>query len=141
MKRSLLLIGLLLAAGFSTVASAHSYLGTLGSATTATDKWYFQCISRNTVKVTFQVRRTAGTPCVRAIYNATGQNGTSCGALAPATPITVATGAGAKFFTINKNSTVKTGTNSYAVVAHCWNRDGTHVDSQQTTPQVYQQNQ
>ncbi len=140
MNKVKLIMGLLFAASFSGAALAHNYNGTLGTATTATDKWYFQCLNANTVKVEFQVKRTAGTPCIKATYNATGQNATSCGALAPATPIAVTTGAGAKFFTINKNP-VKSGTNSYTVSAHCIDSSGVHNPADQTTPQTYTQNQ
>lgn len=140
MKKSKLMLGLLLVAGFSTAASAHNYNGTLKAAAASADKWYFMCTNANTVKVTFQVKRTKGTPCVKATYDATGQNATSCGALAPAAAINVATGAGAKFFTINKNPAIA-GTNSYTVSAHCIDSTGVHNPADQTTPQVYTQNQ
>ena len=140
MKKSKLMLGLLLAAGFSSVASAHNYNGTLGTAAAATDRWYFQCLNTNTKKVTFQVRRTAGTPCVKATYEATGANATSCGALAPAAAINIATGAGAKIFRVNKNPAIA-GTNSYTVVAHCIDNTGVHNPADQTTPQTYLQNQ
>jgi hypothetical protein len=140
MKKSTLMLGLLLAAGFSTTASAHNYNGILGTAAARTDKWYFICSNPNTVKVQFQVKRTAGKPCVKATYLATGQNATSCGARAPAAPINVVTGAGAKFFMVNK-SPAKVGTNSYTVVAHCIDNAGVHNPADQTTPQTYTQNQ
>lgn len=140
MKKFTLMAGLLLAASFSSVASAHNYSGTLGTASTAKDRWYFSCLNPNTVKVKFQVKRTAGTPCVKATYDATGVNATSCGALAPATAISVTTGAGAKVFSVNKNP-AKSGTNSYTVVAHCIDNTGVHNPSDQTTPQTYLQNQ
>ncbi len=140
MKKSTLMVGLLLAAGFSTAASAHNYNGTLGTAATATDKWYFSCTNSKTVKIQFQVKRTAGTPCVKATYPATGANATSCGALAPAAAINVATGAGAKFFTVNKSPAIS-GTNSYTVVAHCIDNTGVHNPADQTSPQTYTQNQ
>ena len=141
MKKMIVMAGLLAAsAGFSGVAAAHDYLGTLGTAAAATDKWYFICQNPNTAKIQFQVNRTAGTPCVKATYVATGVNATSCGGFAPATAITVATGSGAKFFTINKNPAIA-GTNSYTVRAHCIDNTGVHNPADQTTPQTYTQNQ
>lgn len=134
------MLGLLLAASFSTAASAHNYNGTLGTAAAATDKWYFICQNPATVKVQFQVKRTAGKPCVKATYPATGQNATSCGTLAPAAPINVVTGAGAKFFTVNKAPAIA-GTNSYTVSAHCIDNTGVHNPADQTSVQVYTQNQ
>lgn len=141
MKKITLATALLAAAGFSGLAGAHDYSGALGNAATATDKWYFQCLNPNTVKITFQVRRSAGTGCVKATYNATGANTTSCSTtFAPAVAINIATGAGAKQFTINKNP-ANTGARSYTVRAHCIDKTGVHNPADQTSTQTYTQNQ
>lgn len=139
MKKSILMAALFASAGFSGIASAHNYSGTLGSGAGATDRWYFQCLSGTNVKITYQILRTAGTPCVSTnSYSPLGASTKSCGAWSPL--VTVLTGPGVKFFQVNK-SPAATGTNSYVVSAHCWNSDGTHQEAEQTTPQIYLQNQ
>jgi hypothetical protein len=88
-----------------------------------------------------QVRRTAGTGCVKATFNATGANATSCSTtFAPAVAINIPTGAGAKQFTVNKNP-ANTGTRSYTVRAHCIDNTGVHNPADQTSTQTYTQNQ
>jgi hypothetical protein len=141
MKNTNMIMGLLLAAGFSTVASAHNYAGTLKAPAINADKWYFVCQNPNTATVEFQVKKTKGTPCVKATYDATGANATACTtALKPAAPIVITTGPGPKFFTISKNPAIA-GTDSYSVSAHCIDNTGVHNPDDQTTPQTYTQNQ
>lgn len=137
--KTLMAVSLIAAAGFSGAASAHDYLGTLGTATTATDIWYFTCLNPNTAKVQLQVARTAGTPCVKAALSGTTLNATSCSTSFTALQ-QVATGPGNKVFIVNKNPQIA-GTLSYNVRAHCIDNTGVHNPADQTTPQTYLQNQ
>jgi hypothetical protein len=140
--KALLVTSLLAVAGFSGVASAHDYTGSLGSAATATDRWYFVC-SAGTASLTYQIQRTAGTAAhVKVKFDTTGIiSGPTTGAAAVTafSPLkTAATGASAKFFTINKTAA---GAVSYRVRAHCLDASGTHNPDDQTAVQTYVQNQ
>ena len=135
MKTAKLLLSTVFVLGFSNVTSAHNYLGTLGTSSSAKDQWYFQCLNPNTKKITFQINKTAGSPCVKVTYSS-GLNASSCGSWSPT--ITIATGAGAKFFNITHSTS---GINSYNVNAHCYDKAGLHNPGDQTTPQVYIKNQ
>lgn len=129
---------LVAAAALSGVASAHDYLGTLGNAATATDRWYFVCAT-GTAKVTYQIQRTAGTRNVQISFDSTGvvsgPTGTAFSAEKTAT-----TGSGAKLFTIKKGPAAA-GNVSYRVRAHCKDANNIHDPSDQTTTQTYIQNQ
>jgi hypothetical protein len=137
---TLMAVSLIAAAGFSGVASAHDYLGTLGASATATDMWYFTCLNPNTAKVQLQVKRQAGTPCVKAALNGAALSATSCSTTAFTALQTVATGPGTKIFTINKNPAIA-GTDSYTVRAHCIDNAGVHNPDDQTATQTYLKNQ
>ena len=133
---------LLAVVGFSGVASAHDYTGTLGSAATATDRWYFVC-SGGTASLTYQIQRTAGTAAhVQVAFDSTtivSGPTTGTAAVTAFSPLkTAATGASSKFFTIKKTAA---GAVSYRVRAHCNDTNGTHNPDDQTTPQTYVQNQ
>jgi hypothetical protein len=143
MKKTTLLAGLVLAAGFSSVASAHDYTSGLGTITTATDRAYIVCPA-GTAKMFYQVRRNSGA----AQINACGLN-SSAACPAANSVITastgvfiagkyVATGAGAFFFTIKKNSASSVG-NSYTLRAHCTSASGAHLT--QADALTYFQNQ
>jgi hypothetical protein len=138
--KTLMAASLVAAAGFSGAASAHDYLGTLGTAATAKDIWYFQCLNPNTAKVQLQVKRQAGTPCVKAALNGTALSATSCSTTTFTALQSIAAGPGAKVFTISKNPALA-GTDSYTVRAHCIDNTGVHNPDDQTTPQTYLQNQ
>ena len=138
--KTLMAASLVAAAGFSGAASAHDYLGTLGTAAAATDVWYFTCLNPNTAKVQLQVKRQAGTPCVKAQLSGAALTATSCSTTSFTTLQTVATGAGNKVFTVNKNPALA-GAASYTVRAHCIDNTGVHNPDDQTTPQTYLQNQ
>jgi hypothetical protein len=112
----------------------------LGTSATAKDIWYFSCLNSNTAKLQLQVKRQAGTPCVKAALSAPALSATSCSTTSFTTLQTVATGAGTKIFTINKNPNLA-GTLSYTVRAHCIDNTGVHNPDDQTTPQTYIQNQ
>ena len=124
---------------FTTAASAHEYLGTLGAAATATDIWYFTCLNPNTAKVQLQVKRTAGTPCVKASLSGTTLTATSCSTSYTALT-SVSTGAGNKVFIVNKSPALAGGI-SYNVRAHCIDNTGVHNPADQTDVQTYIQNQ
>lgn len=133
------IVGLVTALGFSNYLYAHHELGTLGSNATATDKWYVICNYPTNATLSFQLRRTAGTPCVRATLNNTGTTLTSCGTWTPLTRVN--TGSGAKFFTINKNP-AKFGAVSYTVRTLCADKFGIeNPPNNQSYPQTYIQNQ
>ena len=138
--KTLMAASLVAAAGFSGAASAHDYLGTLGAAAAAKDIWYFSCLNPNTAKVQLQVKRQAGTPCVKAALSGTALTATSCSTTTFTTLQQVAAGAGNKFFIVNKNPALA-GTLSYTVRAHCIDNTGVHNPADQTTPQTYLQNQ
>lgn len=95
--------------------SQKIFTGSLGTATSATDKWYFNCPSTVTTKLWFSVIRSAGTGCVRAIYDGSGANTTSCGTHSGQV---VSAGTGNKYFTINKNPP-SSGALNYVVLASC----------------------
>lgn len=138
--KTLIAVSLVAVAGFSGVASAHDYLGTLGTAKAATDVWYFTCLNPNTAKVQLQVKRTSGTQCVKAALVSPAANATSCSSASFTPLVTVSTGAGNKFFIVNKNPQAAGGV-SYTVRAHCLDNTGVHNPADQTTPQTYTQNQ
>ncbi len=140
--KALLIASLLAAAGFSSVASAHDYTGSLGSAAGATDRWYFVC-SGGTASLTYQIQRTAGTAAhVRVKFDTTGIiSGPTTGtaAVTAFSPLkTAATGASVKILTINKTAA---GAVSYRVRAHCIDASGQHNPDDQTDVQTYIQNQ
>ena len=101
---TLMAISLVAAAGFSGAASAHDYLGTLGSGAAAKDIWVFSCLNPKTAKLQLQVKRQAGTPCVKAALGAS-LSATSCSNAFTAVQ-TLNTGAGNKVFTITKNPAI-----------------------------------
>ena len=136
----LLIVGFWFGMGFSGVASAQVYLGTLGTAATAKDTWYFSCLNRNTAKVQLQVKRQIGNPCVKAALSGTALSATSCSTTTFTTLQQVAAGRGNKFFTISKNVAIA-GTLSYTVRAHCIDNTGVGNPADQTSPQTYIQNQ
>ncbi len=138
--KTMIAASLVAAAGFSGAASAHDYLGGLGTAAAATDAWYFTCLKPTTTKVQIQVKRQAGTPCVKAALNGTALSATSCSTTTFTTLQQVATGPGNKIFIVNK-SPAASGTLSYTVRAHCIDNTGVHNPADQTTPQTYFQNQ
>ncbi len=123
--------------GIPGVASADEYAGSLGTAATATDKWYFSCTSTNTSQLRVRIRRSAGTPCVRVQSTSPAYNVTSCSTTFTSQQI-LSTGSGVKSFTVTKNPQAS-GAASYVVDAHCWRSTGVH--GTQTTPQTYLQNQ
>jgi hypothetical protein len=135
--KTIMATSLLAAAGFSGVASAHDYLGTLGNAAAATDRWYFTCAA-GAASMTYRIKRTAGTPCVQLSFDTTGVATVSCGVWSPTK--TVATGAGAKIFTIKKNPAIA-GTDSYDAQIHCIDANGVHNPDDQSAVQTYIQNQ
>lgn len=137
--KTLIAASLVAAAGFSGAASAHDYLGTLGTAAAATDIWYFTCLNPNTAKVQLQVKRTAGTPCVKASLSGTTLTATSCSTSYTALT-SVSTGAGNKVFIVNKSPALAGGI-SYNVRAHCIDNTGVHNPADQTDVQTYIQNQ
>ncbi|ESS72937.1 hypothetical protein MGMO_41c00030 [Methyloglobulus morosus KoM1] len=138
--KTLMAASLVAAAGFSGAASAHDYLGTLGTAAAAKDIWYFTCLNPNTAKVQLQVKRQAGTPCVKAALSSPALSATSCSTTTFTTLQQVATGSGNKVFIVSKNPAIA-GTLSYTVRAHCIDNTGVHNPADQTTPQTYLQNQ
>ncbi|CAG7856126.1 hypothetical protein MCAMS1_00501 [biofilm metagenome] len=140
MKNATLIFGLLMAAGFSTTASAHDYGGTLGSAASATDKFYITCAA-GTAKFTYQIRRNAGTPKVAAkstVPVGAVTTATKTGTFSPL--ITVNTSSGAKFFQVNKNPAAS-GTNSYTLRMHCYDANNLHDPNDQPSSVTYIQNQ
>lgn len=140
MKKKTLTAALLSAAGFSGVAAAHDYGGTLGTASTAADKFYITCAA-GTAKITYQVRRNSGTPKVRAAaYSPVGAatTATVTGTFSPL--VTLTTGSGAKFFKIDKNPAA-TGADSYTLRMHCWDKNGVHNPNAQPNTVTYIQNQ
>ncbi len=141
MKKITLLAGLLVASGFSSVASAHDYLGALGNAAAATDKFYITCAANAGIaKITYQVQRTTGVKNVSAkAYSPVGALTTSAGA-AFGPEITVNTGAGAKFFEVKK-SPAEAGTRNYRLRMHCKDAGNGHDPADQPTSVMYVQNQ
>lgn len=146
MKKITLLTGLLVAAGFSSVASAHFYNGTLGTLATATDKFYITCAT-GTAKITYRVKRgTVGTSNISAkAYSPVGplvtSNGTNYSTAAPATlPTAMITGAGAKFFEVKKAGTT-TGARNYTLDMHCYDANNLHDPNDQPSTVTYIQNQ
>lgn len=137
---------LLAAAGFSGVVSAHDYLGTLGAAATATDKYYLVCAA-GTAKLTYQVQRTFGTgnlsiegakagatvtpPPVASISSGT--------AFSPVKTMTGG-GAGAYFFTVKK-SPASGAARGWRARIHCYDANGQHNPDDQPTTVTYTQNQ
>jgi hypothetical protein len=138
-SKMIMTVGLLAAMGFSGVVSAHDYIATLGRATTATDKWYITRAA-GTAKITYQIMHTSGTGCVQiAPYFPVGPATRSCGGYwSPL--ITVATGAGAKLFTINKNPATL-GALSYTVRINGYDANGVQNPDDQSFVQTYIQNQ
>jgi uncharacterized membrane protein (DUF4010 family) len=140
MKHATLIFGLLTAAGFSSTAIAHDYLGTLGTVATATDKFYISCAA-GTAKITYQVKRnTVGTSNISAkAYSPVGalttSNGTTYSPL-----ITLNTGAGAKFFEIKKAGTTS-GSRNYILKMHCYDANNLHEPNDQPATVTYIQNQ
>lgn len=124
---------------FTTAASAHEYLGTLGAAATATDIWYFTCSNPNTAKVWLQVARPSGTKCIKSSFAGTTWNVTSCSSvLSP--QVGVSTGPGSKIITVSKNPAA-TGIVSYRVRANCVDNTGYQNPADQSDLQWYLQNQ
>lgn len=140
MKKSIILAAFIAMVGFSGMASAHDYLGTLlSSPSLRTDKWYFRCSSSTNAKITYRIKKTAGPAgCVNAkSTNPVGATVQSCTTGAWSSTVTVQpTGAGFKFFDVWKTVA---GSFGYDVEAHCTNSNGTH--GAQTEPQTYTQNQ
>lgn len=140
--KALLVASLLAVVGFSGVASAHDYTGTLGSSATATDRWYFVCAG-STGSLTYQIQRIAGAAAhVKVKFDTTqiiSGPTTGTAAVTAFSPLKTATTAtGAKFFTINKTAA---GAVSYRVRAHCVDTNGVHNPDDQPTAQTYIQNQ
>lgn len=131
-------IAVFLVMGFPGLALA--YEGTLGTAVTATDRWYFQCLNPNNKYIHFGVVRFSGTPCVKAKFDNTGTIRTACTTGYSNFPWSnnIATGPGAKFFTITKTAT---GPVTYSVRAHCVDKNGVENAADQTWVQTYVQNQ
>jgi hypothetical protein len=141
MKKITLLTGLLVAAGFSSVASAHFYLGSLGTAAGATDKFYITCAANAGIaKITYTIQRTTGVQNVSAkAYSPVGALTTSAGA-AYGPVITVNTGAGAKFFEVKKSPAVA-GARNYRLDMHCKDANNGHDPADQSETATYIQNQ
>ncbi len=145
MKKITLLAGMLIAAGFSSLAFAHDYGGTLKTLPTATDKFYIACAT-GTQTISYQVRRNSGT----AQLNLCGLKSTAACPSANKTVTTttgvfsplrrIGTGAGAYFFTLKKNSASTAG-NSWTVRAHCLDANGAHDPNDQPTTVTYTQQQ
>lgn len=144
MKKSKIMFGLLLALGFSGVASAHDYGGILGTSTTATDKFYIICPT-GSATMKYQVRRNSGTAqlklCgLKSTAACPSTNNTITTATGVFSPLkSIGTGSGAYFFTLSKN-TASAAANSWTVRAHCYNANNTHIDGQSLTV-TYTQNQ
>ena len=132
MKKSTLIAGLLLAAGFSGAASAHDYNLGLTTPAAATDKFYIVCGS-GTTKIGYQVRRNAGGPANLAACKltscttgATGTTTTSAGTGAFSPLKTLAAGAAAFQFQVKK-SPAAAGAVGYTLRAHCLTSTGGHA--------------
>lgn len=138
MKSSKTLLALLVTAGFSSIASAHDYGGTLGTTATAKDKFYLTCVTA-TAKMTYQIRRNSGTASVKLSNDATGISTTSTatGTFSPLITVTPTTG-GAKFFTVTKSAA---GAASYTARIHCYDASGVHQDTYQSATVTYTLNQ
>jgi len=145
MKKSKIMLGLMLALGFSGAASAHDYGGTLGTSTTATDKFYIVCATGSQT-MQYQVRRNSGTAqlklCgLKSTAACPAANNTITTATGVFSPVkTIGTGAGAYFFTLSKNTASAVG-NSWTVRAHCYDANGQHNPDDQPTTVTYTQNQ
>ena len=145
MKPLKIMLGLVLAASFSGVASAHDYGGVLGTRTTATDKFYIVCAA-GTRTMRYQVRRNSGVAQLKlcglkstaACPAANNTITTRTGVFSPLK--TIGTGAGAYFFTLTK-TTRSTVPNSYTVRAHCYDARGQHNPNSQPTVVRYLVNQ
>jgi hypothetical protein len=140
--KALWVASLLAVVGFSGVASAHDYSGSLGASASATDRWYFVCAG-STGSLTYQIQRTAGTAAhVKAKFDSTGIiSGPTTGPAAVtafSSLKTATTASGTKFFTINKTAAGAVG---YRVRVHCVDTSGTHNPDDQPTAPTYVQNQ
>jgi hypothetical protein len=147
-SKLLMAVGLLAALGFSGVASAHQYSGTLGVAAAATDRWYIVCTAPSVGYMEYRIQRTsraAGTNAhVKIVFDSTGiASGPTTGAKAVTAFSPQKTGAtpraGAKFFTIKKTAA---GAVSYRVSAYCLDKNGLEVSPDElSSSQIYIQNQ
>ncbi len=140
-SKILMTVALLAALGFSGVASAHDYLGTLGSAATATDRWYVVCA--NTARLDYQIQRVVGKAAhVKVTFDSTdiiSGPTTGVAAVTAYSPLkTAATVAGAKFFTIKKTAA---GAITYRVRLFCTRKNGDFSPGDTTAVQTYVQNQ
>ena len=135
----LLIVGFWFGMGFSGAASAHEYLGTLGTATTAKDIWYITCSNPRTAKLVVQVKRPAGKSCIKAQISSPAAILSSC-STTYALPKMLPTQSGAKVFTISKNPATA-GIVTYVVKADCLDITGVQNPEDQTLPQTYIQNQ
>jgi hypothetical protein len=141
MKTTTLMIGMVLAAGISTNASAQAWVnGTLGSAETATDKFYLTCTA-GTIRMTYRVQRTIRGPNVNAkSYSPNGAIAQTDvgGTFSPL--VTVKTGAGAKFFQVNKKYPV-VGATTYTLNVECYKSNGLGGPTAVSPYATYIQNQ
>ncbi|MEQ1557588.1 MAG: hypothetical protein ABL933_01440 [Methyloglobulus sp.] len=138
---------LLLAAGFSSVASAHTYAGTLKAPTAAipgpTDKFYIVCAA-GSATLEYSISRTAPAAGTLKLqiketnHAASVTNGTK-GTLSPV--ITFPATAGAYSFSVSKSPVTAAGTASYSAQIHCIDANGVHQDSDQSQSVTYTQNQ
>jgi hypothetical protein len=135
----LLIVGFWIGMGLSGAASAHDYLGTLGTAATAKDIWYFTCSNPRTAKLVVQVKRPAGKPCIKAQVSSPAATLNSC-STAYTLPKILPTRSGAKVFTLSK-SPAAAGIAVYIVKADCLDNTSVQNPEDQTSPQTYIQNQ
>lgn len=145
MKKSKLMLGLLMAVGFSGVASAHEYAGAITAPITkTTDKFYITCAA-GTTSMKYHVKRTAGGPsnlalCPLSSSGCTVANTTTSGGTGVYSALkTVTAGAGAFHFQVKK-SPVAAGAVGYMVEAHCM-EGNTHYPNDQSTTVTYTVNQ
>lgn len=139
------MLGLLMAVGFSGVASAHEYAGAITAPITKTnDQFYITCAA-GTTSMQYHVKRTAGGPsnlalCPLSSSGCTAANTTTSAGTAVYSAVkSVPAGAGAFFFKVAK-SPVAVGAVGYMVEAHCM-EGNTHYPNDQSTTVTYTVNQ
>ncbi|MEQ1557590.1 MAG: hypothetical protein ABL933_01450 [Methyloglobulus sp.] len=142
------LVGLLAMMGFSSVASAHTYGGTLKAPKAAmpgpTDKFYIVC-APGTASLEYYISRTApAAGTLKLQIKETNHaasvttNGTK-GTLSPV--ITFPATAGAHSFSVSKSPVTAAGTAYYTAYITCYDAYGVHQDSDQSQSVTYTQNQ
>lgn len=143
MKNIKILLMLLLTFVFCGIASANTYVGSLGVSPTATDKFYLVCPTRFT-RINYQlVSNSAGKKLTLCGFKSGGcvnSNIVSTSITGRFTlPKTIAAGSGTYYFELKKNPTVS-GAAGYAIRVTCSSSIGEETGTELSAP-TYTQNQ